>query len=310
MRKIHHVRRVAARRTHVDLQGDKIPNLAEVRPRLREAEKLKVDKAAAHAEGLDRRTSALAQLRRQLVEHIIGKLLVLVDDVCDGRRKGRRGLKQRLTVGVYDRVIGVNVAEDKFLHHIGHVRLDTEKLLQIRVALQLPGVCRADADVGLDDHGIAADLAQKSFRCGLIRHAVGAGGGHAGGGIECLHAGLVLPGGDLRRQHTGDDVKILAQAGILLQPVFVVGLEPIDAPVLEREERHRAVHLVIILHRIHAVILRQRVAQRLLQRVVGRVADTQHVDPVSLQPVAKLPVGMGKMRGNEDKIHKNTPLRG
>ena len=73
--------------------------------------------------------------------------------------------------------------------------------------------------------------------------------------------------------------------------------------VLEGKESHRPVHLVIIFQIVHPVVFRQCRLQRGLQAVIRRVADAEHVDSVPVQPVAELPVSMGKMRRDKNKVH-------
>ena len=98
-------------------------------------------------------------------------------------------------------------------------------------------------------------------------------------------------------------VEIVAQPGVLLQPVFVHRLDPVDLAVPEREVRHGAVDLVVILQRIHLVVFRQGTLEVVLQAVVGRIADAQHVDAVSTQPVAEVPIGVREVRRDEDEVH-------
>lgn len=95
------------------------------------------------------------------------------------------------------------------------------------------------------------------------------------------------------------------QAGILLQPILVIGFEPVDLPVFEREEGHSTEYLVVVLQRVHPVVLGQYPFQSGLQAVVRAVADTQHIDAVAVQPVAEAPIGVGKLRGDKNKIHKS-----
>ena len=98
------------------------------------------------------------------------------------------------------------------------------------------------------------------------------------------------------------DVEIGAQSGIPLQPVFVVGLQPVDAAILEGEEGHGAVDLVIIFEAADLVILVQAVLQLRLQLIVGLVADAKDVHAVIFQLPAELPVVRREVRGDKDKI--------
>ena len=101
----------------------------------------------------------------------------------------------------------------------------------------------------------------------------------------------------------GGHVEIRAQTGVLLQPVFVHGFDPVDPAVAISKVGHGAIDLVVVLQTVHPVILRQRCLQRGLQAVIGRITDAQDPDAVSAQGCAELPVGMGKIGGDKNKIH-------
>ena len=129
-----------------------------------------------------------------------------------------------------------------------------------------------------------------------------AGHGDTGLDVELLHLGLVLDAGHIGGLEAGGDVEVGAQLGVPLQPVLIVGLQPVNAAVLEGEEGHSAVDLVIVLQAAHLVIFGQAVLQLAAQLVIGLVADAQHVQTVFLQLMAELPVICGEVGGNEDQI--------
>ena len=56
------------------------------------------------------------------------------------------------------------------------------------------------------------------------------------------------------------------------------------------------------------VVLRERVLQAAVELVVRGVADAEHVDAAPAQPVAKLPVRVGKLRRYEDEV-QGAPIR-
>ena len=53
----------------------------------------------------------------------------------------------------------------------------------------------------------------------------------------------------------GGDVEISTQAGVLLKPVFIVGLYPVDAAMLVGEPRYRAINLVVVFEVSHLIII-------------------------------------------------------
>ena len=131
-----------------------------------------------------------------------------------------------------------------------------------------------------------------------------AGHRHTGGNVAFLHLALVLDALDEVVLCAGRDVEIRAQLGIHFQPIFVVGLDPIDFAVVEGEVGDSTEHLVIVTEVVHAVILRQAVFQFPRNLVERRVADAQHIDTIAVQAVAEIPVGLGEMRADKDKIHR------
>ena len=163
------------------------------------------------------------------------------------------------------------------------------------------GVGSAHAVVGLDDHRVA-DLFDELLAALKVIHHVIAGGGDAGLLVVLLHLALILDAGHVLGLEAAGDVEIGAQSGIPLQPVFVVGLQPVDAAILEGEEGHGAVDLVIIFEAADLVILVQAVLQLRLQLIVGLVADAEDVHAVVFQLPAELPVVRREVRGDKDKI--------
>ncbi len=66
--------------------------------------------------------------------------------------------------------------------------------------------------------------------------------------IECLHIGLGLEPHHGIGLVTSRDIEVCPESSVLLQPEFVVGLQPVDLAVFMCKPCHCPVHLVIILH--------------------------------------------------------------
>ena len=163
------------------------------------------------------------------------------------------------------------------------------------------GVGCAHTVIGLYHHRVAHLVDELLAALEVIHHVV-ASGGDASLLVVLLHLALVLDAGHIGGLEAGGDVEIGAQGCVPLQPVFVVGLQPVDAAVLEGEERHGAVDLVVVFQTAHLVVFVQAVLQLGLQLVVGLVADAQHVHAVVLQLTAELPVVGGEVGGDKNKI--------
>ena len=172
---------------------------------------------------------------------------------------------------------------------------------QLLVIGELVGVGRTDAVVRLDDDRVAHLVDELPASLEIVHHVV-AGGGDASLLVVFLHLALVLDAGHIRGLEAAGDMEIGAQGGIPFQPVFIVGLQPVDAAILEGEKGHGAVHLVVVFQTVHLVVLVQACLQLRLQFLVGLVADAQHVQAVVLQLPAELPVVRGEVGGDKNKV--------
>ena len=176
-----------------------------------------------------------------------------------------------------------------------------QEALQLLIAGQLMGIGGTHTVVRLDHHRIAHLVDELPAAFQVVHHVV-TGGGDAGLLVILLHLALVLDAGHILGLETGLDVEVRAQGRIPLQPVLIVGFQPVDAAILEGEERHRPVDLVIILQTADLIVFVQAVLQLRLQLIIGLVADAQHVHAVIFQLPAELPVVGGEIGGDKDKV--------
>ena len=95
-------------------------------------------------------------------------------------------------------------------------------------------------------------------------------------------------------------MEVRSQAGILLQPVFVVGLDPVDFSILVGQEGHGAEHLVVVLQTADAVVLREGGPEFLRQRLIRGVSDAQDIDSIGLGSRYEVPVAFREMGRNKD----------
>ena len=180
-------------------------------------------------------------------------------------------------------------------------RLLHEELFQVLVVGQLVGIGCAHAVIRLYHHRVAHLVDELPAALVIVHHVV-ACGGDAGLLVILLHLALVLDAGHILGLEAGLDVEVRAQGRIPLQPVLVVGFQPVDAAILEGEERHRPVDLVIILQTADLIVFVQAVFQLRLQLIIGLVTDAQHVHAVIFQLPAELPVVGGEIGGDKDKV--------
>ncbi len=152
---IQHVRREAAGRAHIDLQGYDVSPLAKALLALRQLEELQVEEAAGGAKGLQRGLARRLHIGGDLLVHIIVSRHALVHHVHDGVAGDVAGGEQHLAAGVAHAVVGGDHTGDVFLHQVGHRRQLAEKGHGVLVTLQLPGGDSAHTVVRLHNDGIA-----------------------------------------------------------------------------------------------------------------------------------------------------------
>ena len=117
--KIHHVRRVASRRAHVDFQSCVLPLLAQSLAVLGQSEELEVYETSVDAELLGGLSADLTKSLRNIRIGVILQIQVVIDDLHDGRRPCRHILEQRLELGVEDGLVRDQIADDELFHDVG-----------------------------------------------------------------------------------------------------------------------------------------------------------------------------------------------
>jgi len=303
--KVDHIRGKAAAGAHIDLQCHELALFAHAGLILGHAEELKVDESALHAKALDGGTTGGASILGQVLDDIVDGVIVVIDDVHDGHRADVARLKDGVAAAVNDGIVAVDLGADELLHDIGKVgvigALVEQEALQLLIAGQLMGIGGTHTVVRLDHHRIAHLVDELLAALQVVHHVVTCGG-DAGLLVILLHLALVLDAGHILGLEAGLDVEVRAQGRIPLQPVLIVRFQPVDAAILEGEERHRPVDLVIILQTADLVVFVQAVLQLRLQLIIGLVTDAQHVHAVVFQLPAELPVVGGEIGGDKDKV--------
>ena len=261
-----------------------------------------MDETSGYAKSLSGAAADLPHAFRHIGAGVVMQVQVLIDDVHDGGRPDGHVLKERLAVSIHDGFVGAEVADHELLHDIGNLRQGFVESVEVLLIFQLPCIRGADADGGLDDNGIA-DLVNKGKGCFPGGDFALSGCGNLSILIHLFHQGFVLDEADAVGLHAGRDIEVGTQAGVLLQPVLIQGFDPVDLAVFEGEESDSPEYLVIILQGRDLVILGQRALEAVLKIIIRGVADAQDIGAVAAQPVAEVPVGMGEIGGDKNKIH-------
>ena len=215
--------------------------------------------------------------------------------------------KEHLALGVDHAVVSLHHTCDVLLHDIREFGNLVEEYLQVILIFDAPGGQRADAAVGLYDHGIAY-FGDELLRGVQVHDRRIARSGDTCHLVIFFHGRLGAVTHDLVGPKPRHDIEIRAEGGVQLHPVLIVGLDPVDLAVTERKIPHRADHLVVVLHVFHPVVLGQGVFECIAQGVVRRVAYSEDVGAVLFEPEAEALIGSGEVWRYKHKIHKNLRL--
>ena len=258
-------------------------------------EKLEMDETAVHPECLQSCPALCPQIFGKFIPEVETAVPAFVHHIHEIDDRHVAGLKQGNARAVDDGVIGVDRGSDVLLHDIDGIVLDPEEVLQLTVVLQPVGPRCSYAVVRLHDDRIA-DFLNKGLAGLDIVHHMEPRHGDPSETVSLFHLGLEFHTGHIFRLKTRTDVEILPQVGIPLQPVLVVGLQPVDPSVFMDVECHRAVDFIIILKRRDLVVLVEGLLQLPCEIIIGAVPDTQHVQAVLFQASAEIPVVVRKIR--------------
>ena len=292
---------MSAGRAHIDFHDRKIAGLADALIILRDIDELEVYEAPVRAESLSGLPSEFLQLLRDFRDRVEFDLIVVQHRV-DHRRVRARGLEDRLAVGVKDRVVSADIAAQELLHDIRGFRQFFVKTQKVFFVIDLHRAVRADADVRFYDHRVS-HLLHESLRGCEVGYYVLAGSRYFGIKEDLLHAGFPDEVSDPVLACAYGDVEIRAQPRVHRKPVFIQGLQPVDPAILVYEKGDCAVHLIVILQRVHIIILHQRSLKLVVQRVIRHITDSEHVHAVHVQAVDKQCAGDRVCRGNKYIIH-------
>ena len=220
-----------------------------------------------------------------------------MDNLHDGCGEDGVVLEDGFSLGVINGVVAHQQAGDEFLQYkvLVVVGMFLEPRFQFIVALELEGAGGAHSAVGLGNHGVTG-LVHEGLH---LEQSLGAldlaGRGDFADGIVLLHLALVADGRHHIALDAGVHVEVRAQAGILLQPVLVVGLNPVNLAPLVGKPGHGTVNLVVVLQVVNLVIVRKTVPQLLGEIPIVGIGNTQHVHAIGLGPGAEMPVSLGEM---------------
>ncbi len=251
---IDHIWREAAAGAHIYFEGDHVSFFSEAFMRFQKTEKFKMDETAFYSEAFHRRPSCLPYIFGKILDNVVNGVVFVIYDIHDGVGSDIAGLKHRITIRVNDGIVGIYFGIDKFFHNIGDAgQLSHKEALQFFVVFKLISMAGAYAVVRLCDNRITG--VGNEFLAGFQRvsHTI-AGNGNAGFLIVFLHSRFEFDTRDILGSKTCCDVKFRAQFCVALQPVFIVGFQPVDLTVLVYKKCNASVYFLIIFQTIYFVI--------------------------------------------------------
>ena len=293
--KVDHIRCESAGRTQVYLQGDHTALFAKIVVIPGQAEKLKMNKTAFDAECRYTPAACFAQVIFYLFFNIEDSAPLCIYGIHDRFHGVISGFQERVPFAVDDGIVGIDISGDKLFHNVLDAPVSRfMKTLQIIFVAELKSIDSSDTFVRFYYYRIAY-LLNEGQALRKICHQVKTSTGNLCLCIVFFHAGFALDDGEVFRPHTRD-IEILPQSRVLLQPVLIVALESVDFSVFETEEGDRAVHLIIVFHRVDPIILCQGSLKCIVEGIIGGIPDSQHVDPVRVQLNTEISVVYRKMR--------------
>ena len=98
--------------------------------------------------------------------------------------------------------------------------------------------------------------------------------------IIFFHAGFVFDAWHVFVMKTARNIEICTQTGILLQPVFIIGFQPVNATVMPDKVADSTIDLVIVFQAVYFIIFLQAFLKFRAQVVIRTVADTEDIHTV------------------------------
>ena len=258
MGEVDHIRSESSGRPHVHFQTYKVTNVTKALSRLGQPEEFEMYKPSFYLELLQSFTAVSLKLLRNLRQYVVDCLCPVV--YCFGYIDAHeRRLEERVPVLITDSIIRIYVSGDKLLHDIIKAGSLFKECFEIFIVLDLEGGVSSDTDVRLCEYRISACLINKSACCFDGRYMMLACRRDSRGLVYRLHGCLAPPQSKLIRHYSRCDIEILPELCIQLKPVFIIGFDPVDASVFEREKGDGTVNLAVVFERVDFVILSQRV---------------------------------------------------
>ena len=177
---INHIGSEAAAWAHVYFQRDDVAFFSKSFVGLQETEKFEMYKAAFHTKAFYCFAPGIPYVGGKRFDNVVNEISGVVYDIHDRVRGYISGLEHRITIGIYDGIVGTYFPVNKFFHNIRNTRQHSfKKRSQLGVAIKLKGVGCADAVIRLGNHGIP-DFFNEFFTAVQIINQMAAGCGYAG----------------------------------------------------------------------------------------------------------------------------------
>jgi len=232
---------------------------------------------------------------------VVKHVQLVVDGFHDAFVEDEGVHEDDVAVSVHEAVEGVDLPFYELFHDVICVRLGFEEPVQVGVVLDFVGVGGADAVVGLGADGIAG-LLDEGFSFFRGCNDSPPGDRDAGAPEDFLHFGLEFDIGHILG-FEAEDIEVRAELGVLLKPVFVVGLDPVDFTILIGKKAAGFEHLVVVFHVVDFVVFCHGFFELWVQLVVRLRTDAQDVDPLFFQADREIFKIRWEIGRNKYKIH-------
>lgn len=289
---VHHVGAEAAGRSQVDFEGAEFE--------VGELEGFDVEEALFEFVGLDDLAADVEEFLGWLSQGVVVDGAAVAHDLHDAAVDPCAVFEEYAAVAIDEAVVAHEGALEELLcdEGAGPVLLEGVELF---VAVDALGADGADAEVWLDDDGVARGLGE-----GVELLEVGGpcscGAGDARLLEDLSHAGFAAAALEVFG-FEAFDVEVPAELGFDAQPVFVERVDAIDFAVAVGEESHGALHGVELEHVGDRDVIGEAFAQGVAEAVGGGVADAEYGGAVIGEVSAEAFEVRGEVGGDEDDLH-------
>ena len=215
-----------------------------------------------YIKGLYGSPASLTGILWQILENIENTVVLVINNIHNAHRGYIASFKNRIALGINNGIIAVYLCPDKFLHNVlgGIVILVPlfKEETQLLIITDFEGIGSTYTIIWLDYYRVMYQI-YKSLGIIPFLNQMPSGCSDASLGIIFFHFGFVFDARNILIVEAGSNLKITAEMSIPLQPILIVGFQPVNFAVFVLEKGYSPSYLVIIFQRGNLVVFIQTI---------------------------------------------------